>query len=394
MSAGGAVNQESIAPTTGSGARRLSCCAGVSALAFCVLVQAHDAQAAGRSKAGARTKAQKPAAAAASSGGDSLLAEGKRLMAARQYAKACPKIQESQRQAPAASKLVELAICHEKQGKTATAWREFNAVIRQGVGTDASSKTARSHLNDIEPRVSRLTVNGRPGVDTKAIHLTIDGLPIEDSAWGTPIPVDPGNHVIVASVGGEQQWSGRVSIGEYADQKTVEVPVGQAASSAQAQAAGKPEPTVEVTEKLEKPPLAEKAAEEDEPPRPSRPHRPATGYVMLGAGLVGIGVGTYFGLKAMSLRSKSDEKCLRGCTQEAVDYNNDAKTAAWGANIGIGVGALVFGIGSYLLLKPLSPIRKDTIEPEQKDEKSDSASIWLVPQIAPTSAGASFGGVW
>jgi hypothetical protein len=394
MSAGGAVNQESIAPKTGSGARRLLCCAGVSAMAFCVVVEAHDAQAAGRSKAGARTNAKKPVAAATSSSADSLLAEGKRLMAARQYAKACPKIQESQRQAPAASTLLELAICHEKQGKTATAWREFNAVIRQGVGTDASSKTARSHLNAIEPRVSRLTINGRPGVDTRAIHLTVDGLPIEDTAWGTPMPVDPGNHVIVASVGGEQQWSGRVSIGEYADQKTVEIPVGQAASSSAPQAAAKPEPTVEVTEKLEKPPT-DAPKEEDEPDRrPERPHRPATGYVMLGAGLVGIGVGTYFGVKAISLRSKSDEKCLRGCTQEAVDFNNDAKTAAWGANIGSGVGALVFGIGSYLLLKPLSPIRKDTIVPEEKDEKSDSASIWLVPQIAPTSAGASFGGAW
>lgn len=369
---------------------RRACWLTASALLAFLLFDSHGARAAGRTVRS--TSRRPPVQQPSRNNAESLLAEGKRLMAARQYAVACPKIQESQRLAPATATLLELAICHEKHGKTATAWRELNAVIRQGVGTDSSSKTARSHLNALEPQVSRLTVRARPGVDTSGIQFAIDGLPMEDSAWGTPIPVDPGSHSVVVSIGGARQWSGSVNVGEHGDRQTVDVPVGRPTASPAPQTPAEPEKSVPVAEKIERPPLTEPPKEEDEPERrPSRPHRPVMGYVMLGAGLAGIGVGSYFGLHAISLRKDSDAGCVRGCTQSAVDLNNDAKTAAWASNIGIGVGALVFGIGSYLLLKPLSPAKTDTVVPE---EKPDSASLWLVPEIAPAGAGASFGGAW
>jgi hypothetical protein len=395
MLAGGAVDQESIAQCRSTGGptprfRRRTCFVTANVLAFFLVLGSGDAQGARRAKAQPRPRAAQ-AQKNAPNNAESLLADGKKLLASRQYAAACAKIQESQRLAPASSKLLELAICHEKQGKTATAWRELNAVLRQGVGTDASSKTARAHLTALEPRISRITITARQGTDTAAIQLTIDGVPLEDSAWGTPMPVDPGSHSVVATVGGAQQWSSRIDVGAGGDQKTVEVPVLAKASSTSPQSAPKPEPTVNVTEKLEQPSFAETPPDDHEQQR-SNPHRPVMGYVLLGAGLVGIGVGSYFGVRAISLRSDSDDICrLRGCTQEAVSLNNDAKTAAWGSNIGIGVGALALGIGGYLLLKPLSPARNEKTEPESK---ADSASIWFAPQIAPTNAGATFGGAW
>src|SRR4051794_27921960 len=49
-----------------------------------------------------------------------LVRDAKRLMAQRQYAAACPKLQEAQRLAPSPKMLLELALCHEKEGKTAS----------------------------------------------------------------------------------------------------------------------------------------------------------------------------------------------------------------------------------------------------------------------------------
>src|SRR6185437_11777695 len=55
-----------------------------------------------------------------------LFDDGKRLMAAKDFAHACPKLVESQRLDPGGGTLFAIAICHEGEGKTATAWADYN----------------------------------------------------------------------------------------------------------------------------------------------------------------------------------------------------------------------------------------------------------------------------
>src|SRR5262249_17702632 len=137
-----------------------------------------------------------------------------------------PKLAESQRLAPGTGALLALALCHEKEGKTASAWAEFREVapVARRDGRADRSQMAEEHAAALEPKLARLTVTGDPET-AGVVGLVVrrDGAEMNRAAWGTPAPVDAGEWRLEASAPGRLPWRTVVTIRDGED-KSVAVP--------------------------------------------------------------------------------------------------------------------------------------------------------------------------
>lgn len=144
-----------------------------------------------------------PANGAAAS--KALFDEGRALMLEGRFDEACPKIAESQRLDPHLGTLLNLAACHEKQGKVASAWVEYQKALTAArtEGQTERERLARERIEALDVRVPWLTLSVRLGEGQLPATVTLDGAAIAPIAWGKELPVDPGAHVVV--LGGDKR---------------------------------------------------------------------------------------------------------------------------------------------------------------------------------------------
>jgi hypothetical protein len=175
---------------------------------------------------------------------EALYRQARDLMAAGKYDQACPKFAESQRLDPATGTLLNLAACHEKQGRLATAWLEYSDA-QMAARRDAREDRvdyARTRAQELEPKLSRLTLTLASGADDAALSIELDGASVGRAVLGAPTPVDPGLHTVRVSAPGKKPWSASVQIGAMADQQSLVIPA-LAAAPPEAVAPAKVEPT-------------------------------------------------------------------------------------------------------------------------------------------------------
>jgi hypothetical protein len=159
-----------------------------------------------------------------------LFKEGKTLMAAKDYAKACDAFAASYKLSPVTATLLNHADCREKNQQLFTAWGLFNDVERATRGaTDAASKamntTAAGRAKKLEPRLSKLTVNVAA---TPGLSITRNGEAIDAATWNIALPIDGGAYTFVARAPDRKEWTGSVSVTAEGDAKTLEVPALEA----------------------------------------------------------------------------------------------------------------------------------------------------------------------
>lgn len=157
---------------------------------------------------------------------DALYRQARDLMAAGKYADACPKFAESQRLDPATGTLLNLAACHEKQGKLATAWIEYSDALVAARRDQREDRVdyARERAAALEPRLSRLTLVLAAGAEEPELMIELDGASVGRAIIGAATPVDPGQHSVRASAPGKKPWTGTIVIAAEADQQTLTIP--------------------------------------------------------------------------------------------------------------------------------------------------------------------------
>jgi hypothetical protein len=259
-----------------------------------------------------------------------LFEEARQLMSAGHYAEACPKLEESQRIDPGSGTLMNLADCYEHTGRIASAWGAFldaEAGARL-VGNTAREQAARERSRALEPRLPRIVY--QVGGHVEGLEIRRDGVLVGYPQWGTPIPIDPGDHSITVTAPGYKPWTTQISARESTPPVTLVIPELQPAD-----------------------PRPPKPGE----PMPPPPREPGLGtqrtlaLVAGGVGVAGVIVGSIYGLRSSAKNSDADPYCDSdgGCWDErGYDDMEDAVAAGNVSTVAFIVGGAGLAAGAVL----------------------------------------------
>lgn len=141
-----------------------------------------------------------------------LFDQGKKLMTEKKYAEACPKFEESQKLDPGLGTQMNLALCYESMGRTASAWSLYLEVAgsAKSAGQTDREKRARDSAKALEPKLSKLTIE--VASPPTGLEVKRNGVLVNQATWGTPIPVDPGDVTVTAMAPDRKEWSETVKI--------------------------------------------------------------------------------------------------------------------------------------------------------------------------------------
>jgi hypothetical protein len=173
------------------------------------------------------------------------------------------------------------------------------------------------------------------GANAEPSQVTIDEKPVPDVLLGVERPMNPGQHVIVVRVAGQVRATRELAMVE-SETYRVELDVGPV----------KP---------AEKPIVVLPPADANaQPTSHSGPPLRTLGYVGLGVGVVGFGIGTITGLSALSHKSKLDDACTPQCpasSADDIDAFRSNRTISW-ISYGVGIAAAATGVVLLTLGKP------------------------------------------
>jgi hypothetical protein len=275
---------------------------------------------------------------------EAIYKQARDLMAQGKLAEACPKFAESQRLDPATGTLLNLAACHEKQGKLATAWLEYSDAL-SGARRDGRQDRidyAAEHLAAIEPRVSHLVLMLSPEAEQLDLTLELDGANIGRAAAGVPTAVDPGKHTVRAQAPGKKPWQKIVEIAAETDRQTLTIPGLEAAPA---------EPRAPASASAALTPPAAKAPGAGEGTRSDElDTRPVPVSVYIGAGVtaalaVGAGVS---GIAYLNERRGYQGDIARGAS-DALEHERKSAQRMGYVNLGLwGATACAAGITTVL----------------------------------------------
>ena len=268
-----------------------------------------------------------------------LFREGRAAMKGEDYATAADKLAASQELDPSAGTQLNLAICEAELGQLGRAWKHLQAVLEGLAADDPRRPIAQQRAEAIESDVPWLGIRVETG-EQEGTEVYLDGRRVPDAELGKPMPVDPGKHrVVVRSALGTRTRDVHLEQGVREDvvfDFTSSVEDGESGSESQPEAAGS---------------------------------TPTGAYLLLAAGAIGVGTGTYLWFELNEKQDVVDNNCdaNKQCNEGGLQAAEDGKSltpvyaGAWA------VGAVGLAAGTYLLL--------DTGEPDEAHTRIGAAPM-------------------
>lgn len=261
---------------------------------------------------------------------EALFKEGRSLLDKGRSEEAADRFLRSQKLDRSVGTLLNLGESYERLARFASAWGAFRQAYDLAIERrdPTRAKIAEDRASRVERRMAHLTIAIEAA--TPGLSVTRNAAPIDPAAYETPIPVDPGSQVVVATAKGRLTWQTTLELGE-GESGTARVPPLE------------PEPVP-----VETPPVAPVA------PPPDTRSKVALG-LEIGGGVV-LGAGLVFGAFALAKWSSVTDTCPDArCANEAdrARREGDASTASTYATvstIATSVGAVALAAGIVLHL--------------------------------------------
>lgn len=148
-----------------------------------------------------------------------LFEHGVEDLEAGRFDKACPAIEQSYKLDPRPGTLFTLAECENKRGRLATALRHYDeylaaygALSQEKMAKQGDrEKVAREQKAALSARVPELTLALPPNAPA-ATKVTRDGAAVDRLELGTPMRVDPGDHIVVTQAPGGPPTTVRITL--------------------------------------------------------------------------------------------------------------------------------------------------------------------------------------
>jgi hypothetical protein len=263
-------------------------------------------------------------------------------MEAGRYSSGCPALAESYRLDPRPGVLFTLAECENKWGRVASALTHYEAYIdvfarmrdderAHQRGRDKVALAQRDALHGVAPELAIALPASAP----RGTTVSRDGLPLGAPSLGVPLPVDPGEHVVVARTPDGVSHETRITVAR-AEHRTVlvDLTVMPAPVLAPVQTPAAPPPT----------------------PTPASATR-TWAWIAGGVGLVGLAVGAIGGAIVLGDKSTIDSSCNpdKTCSPAGLSAPSKARTFGLVSDAGFAVGGV--GLAASVILLLVSPSR-------------------------------------
>ncbi len=265
---------------------------------------------------------------------DALFDQGRALMMGGTLAEACATLQESHRLHDRGDTLLNLAECHRRQGKTATAWGEFDRAIEHAdrAKYEDAIVVAQVRRDELAALLSTLTVRVPDEVAALPdLVVEVNGAPLPQERWNRASTLDPGSFEVVARASGHRPFTRRIELGAQKDAQSVVVALEKEA------------------------PPPPRATAPPPPPMPGEP-LPVWPFAVGGVGVALVGVAAAFGVDALNAGAELDAACgdargrCPGPRRGELESTRDREIASFGAFVGLGsAGLIAVGVAGVAL---------------------------------------------